>query len=627
MSAAFMLSPGVNVTEIDLTNVVPAVSTSIGAFCGQFNWGPANQRIMVDSENVLVSKFGKPDDTTFPSFFTAANFLAYTNNLRLVRAISSNTLNATANTVGVNIENEEDYEINYPLESQNGKYGPFYARYAGSMGNSLTVSVCSSTNSFGISGLKANTVTGNSMIKLTTDVSASVGSGDIITVNGVEYTVSSIANTNVIVSSPATSNNTLADTTTEWAYANYFDSAPGTSIYGSSQGASNDELHIIVIDTDGKFSGETGTILERYSHVSKAGDAKTDDGSPNYYATKVFNESKYIYCAEAIDNVNDWGQNASLNNFDSTKNYTIKLAGGTDTAPTTADIVSGYDLFSNGEEVDISLIMAGWVSDNSLATIADKICTLAFQRKDCVAFISPKRQDAVNSLNVDNIITFRNTIVPSTSYSVMDSGWKYQFDKYNNKYRYVPLNGDIAGLCARTDNIRDPWWSPAGLNRGQILNAIKLSWNPSKAQRDELYKNNINPVVSFPGEGIVLFGDKTMQAKASAFDRINVRRLFIVLEKAIATAAKYSLFEFNDEFTRAQFVALVEPYLRDVKGRRGIYDFRVICDSTNNTPEVIDTNRFVGDIYIKPARSINFIQLNFVAVRTGVEFSEVAGKF
>ena len=626
---AFQLSPGVNVTEIDLTNVVPTVGTSIGAFCGHFNWGPANQRLLIDSENVLVSKLGKPDNTpsNFCSFFTAANFLAYTNNLRVVRAVNSNTLNATANTVGTNISNEDDYEINYPLGSQLGVYGPFYARYPGSLGNSLTVSVCSSPEAFRTEGLKANTTTGNTIVRFSSNVSSLVSVGDVVSVEEVEYTIASVGTDTVTISSPATANVTLGDTTTFWKYAPYFDSAPETSIYGTAQGATNDEMHVIVIDTDGRFSGELNTILERFPHVSKAGDARTDDGSPNYYATRIFNESKYIYAAEHLDGGSNWGDIASTTNFDTVKNYTVKLAGGTDTAPTTADIVSGYDLFTNAEEVDISLIMTGWMSDNSLATIANKCCTIANQRKDCVAFLSPKRQDTVNSLNLDNIVLFRNTIIPSTSYSVMDSGWKYQFDKYNNTYRYIPLNGDIAGLCARTDNIRDPWWSPAGLNRGQILNAIKLAWNPSKAQRDELYKNGINPVVSFPGEGIVLFGDKTMQAKASAFDRINVRRLFIVLEKAIATAAKYSLFEFNDEFTRAQFVSLVEPYLRDVKGRRGIYDFRVICDTTNNTPEVIDSNRFVGDIYIKPARSINFIQLNFIAVRTGVEFSEVAGKF
>lgn len=633
MSAAFMLSPGVNVTEIDLTNVVPAVSASVGAFCGQFSWGPANQRIMVDSENVLVSKFGKPNSINYTSFFTAANFLAYTNNLRLVRAVNANTLNATANTAantGVNIANEEDYELNFPHESQLGKYGPFYARYPGSLGNSLKISVCSSADSFKKTGLTANTKTGNTTIVLSADVSSYVQPGDVITVNGEEYIANTISTNSVQVTVAPNSNVTAGKATTEWTYAAYFDSAPGTSIYGTAQGATNDELHIIVIDSDGRFSGEQGTILERFSRVSKASDAKTDDGSPNYYVTKIFNESKYIYSAEHLNGATNWGQIASLTNFDLVENYTVQLTGGTDDEPRTADIVNGYDLFANPEEVDVSLIMAGGsnaTSDISDLTIANKVCVLANQRKDCVAFISPTFENSVTHLDVDEIIQYRNLISPSTSYSVMDSGWKYQFDKYNNTYRYVPLNGDIAGLCARTDNIRDPWWSPAGLNRGQILNAIKLSWNPSKAQRDELYKNNINPVVSFPGEGIVLFGDKTMQAKASAFDRINVRRLFIVLEKAIAVAAKYSLFEFNDEFTRAQFVALVEPYLRDVKGRRGIYDFRVICDTTNNTPEIIDTNRFVGDIYIKPARSINFIQLNFIAVRTGVEFSEVAGKF
>ena len=304
-------------------------------------------------------------------------------------------------------------------------------------------------------------------------------------------------------------------------------------------------------------------------------------------------------------------------------NYEVKLSGGVNAAPSTGDIVTSYDLFSNPDEVDISLIITGAAN----ATIVNSVLDIAFQRKDCVAFVSPLRADAVEVVDVDAIVAYRTALTPSTSYSVMDSAWKYQFDKYNNKYRYVPLNADIAGLCARTDNIRDPWWSPAGFNRGQILNAIKLSWNPTKAQRDELYKNGVNPVCAFPGEGIVLYGDKTMQAKPSAFDRINVRRLFIVLEKSIAIAAKYSLFEFNDQFTRAQFVSIVEPFLRDVKGRRGIYDYKVVCDETNNTPEVIDTNRFIGDIYIKPARSINFIQLNFVAVRTGVDFSEIAGKF
>jgi phage tail sheath protein FI len=281
-------------------------------------------------------------------------------------------------------------------------------------------------------------------------------------------------------------------------------------------------------------------------------------------------------------------------------------------------------LFSNKELIDISLVLAGGSSANVQQYIIDNV---ANSRKDCVAFISPPSSAVVNNAGneVTSIQSYLTSLARSSSYVVADSGWKYMYDKYNNVYRYVPLNGDIAGLCVNTDTVRDPWYSPAGFNRGQIKNAIKLAFNPNKTQRDVLYAAGVNPVVSFPGQGIVLFGDKTLQSKPSAFDRINVRRLFIVLEKAISQAAQFSLFEFNDEFTRAQFVALVTPFLRDVQGRRGIYDFRVVCDTTNNTPQVIDSNQFVGDIYIKPARSINFIQLNFVAVGTGVDFTTIVG--
>jgi phage tail sheath protein FI len=704
----FQLSPGVNVSEIDLTNVVPGASSSIGAFAGQFSWGPAAIRVLVDSENRLASIFGKPNNNNFTSFFTAANFLAYTNNLRVVRAIdNSNTFNSTsisdfidlttltvstnsssnnvvftddvanyiergdtfnvttpagdrftltANTVSgntvvvynnlvgtstgssvalpttqtnVSIANETDYELNFQAGTYS-KYGAFFGRYPGVFGNSLTISVCSSANSFSKIGLTANTTDASSTVILNTGYANTfLSTGDVITIGGADNEVVSIgavtaATSSVELLNPLVGTKTDVTTTTKWAYADQFDSAPGTSQYVANKNARNDEMHIIVIDTDGRFTGERGTILEKYSHTSKADDARTDDGSPNYYVTKIFNDSKYIYVADHINGSTNWGSvsEASLS-FDYLVNYSSKLSGGTDVAPTTADIYAGYDLFADPDEVDISLLLTG---DNN-TTIVNRALDIVNQRKDCVAFVSPTRADAVESVNLDNIIAYRNTLTPSTSYSVFDSGWKYQFDKYNNKYRFIPLNADIAGLCARTDNVRDPWWSPAGFNRGQILNAIKLSWNPSKAQRDELYKNGINPVVAFPGEGIILYGDKTMQTKPSAFDRINVRRLFIVLEKAIAIAAKYSLFEFNDAFTRAQFVSIVEPFLRDVKGRRGIYDYKVVCDDTNNTAEVIDTNRFVGDIYIKPARSINFIQLNFVAVRTGVDFTEIAGNF
>ena len=704
----FQLSPGVNVSEIDLTNVVPGVSSSIGAFAGQFSWGPAGIRTLVDSENRLVSTFGKPTNENFTSFFTAANFLAYTNNLRVVRAIdNSNTFNSTAvsefinlgsltantrsgntevefsqpigtylssgdkftlttvdgpfvltantvsgsivnvvdNIVGaangaiavlpssqtdVSIANEEDYELNFYAGTYS-KFGAFFGRYPSDLGNSISVSVCSSNSSFSQVGFTANTTLGSQSVTLNVGYANTfLAVGDLVKVAGTDYPVTaftsaSATNTVLAVSKPASATATNVSASTRWAYADQFDSKPTSSAFAAdSKGASNDELHIIVIDTDGKITGEKGTVLEKFAHVSKAEDAKTDDGSPNYYVTKILDSSKYIYIANHLTGATNWGD--PLDNglaYDKLKNYYHKLGRGTNLAPSAADLQLAYDLFSNADEVDISLLITGAAD----ATLANHCLDIVNQRKDCVAFVSPIRADAVESVNLDNIIEYRNALTPSTSYSVFDSGWKYQFDKYNNKYRYVPLNGDIAGLCARTDNVRDPWWSPAGFNRGQILNAIKLSWNPTKAQRDELYKNGINPVVAFPGEGIILYGDKTMQTKPSAFDRINVRRLFIVLEKAIAIAAKYSLFEFNDSFTRAQFVSMVEPFLRDVKGRRGIYDFSVICDETNNTAEVIDTNRFVGDIYIKPARSINFIQLNFVAVRTGVDFTEIAGKF
>ena len=272
----------------------------------------------------------------------------------------------------------------------------------------------------------------------------------------------------------------------------------------------------------------------------------------------------------------------------------------------------------------MSLIITG----DANATVQNYvISSIAATRKDCVAFISPPSSSVVNQSGSEstNIATWLTSLATTSTYAIADSGWKYQYDKYNNIYRWIPLNGDVAGLCVNTDTVRDPWYSPAGFSRGQIKNAIKLAWNPSKTDRDTIYAAGVNPVISFPGQGIVLFGDKTLTTRPSAFDRINVRRLFIVLEKSIAEAAKYSLFEQNDEFTRAQFVATITPFLRDVKGRRGITDFKVVCDTTNNSSNVIDSNQFVGDIYIKPSRSVNYIQLNFVAVGTGVDFNTIVG--
>jgi len=560
---AFQLSPGVNVSEIDLTTIVPSVATSIGAFAGPFAWGPIGEIITISDEVRLAATFGNPDSTNYEYWFSAANFLAYTSNLKIVRAANiTTTRNATAN--GANnvalIKNEDDWLENW--SSGNTVYGVAAARYAGAIGNTLSVSIAD------------------------------------------------------------------ANTYSTWTYSGQFTSSPGTSTYVSNKGGTFDEVHVIVIDEDGLFSGTRGTVLEKFGFVSKAFDAKDDSGNSNYYKQVLQSKSKYIYWAShptTLSTGTSWGSSANNTAFANlTSNVTVSLSGGVDGTITTANVVTAYDSFNNAESVDIALIVSGPAD----ATLATALITTAETRKDCVVFLSPPKSNCVDNAGSETsaITTYRNTLT-SSSYAVLDSNWKYQYDKYSDVYRWVPLNGDVAGLCARTDLERDPWFSPGGLNRGIIKNVIKLAWNPTKTNRDDLYVKGINPIVSFQGEGTVLFGDKTLLSKPSAFDRINVRRLFIVLEKAIARAARFSMFEFNDQFTRAQFVALVEPFLRDVQGRRGITDFRVVCDDTNNTGEVIDRNEFIGDIYIKPARSINFIQLNFVAVRTGVSFDEVVGKF
>lgn len=560
---AFQLSPGVNVSEIDLTTIVPSVATSIGAFAGPFAWGPIGEIITISDEVRLAATFGNPNSTNYEYWFSAANFLAYTSNLKIVRAANiTTTRNATAN--GANnvalIKNEDDYLENW--SSGNTVYGVAAARYAGEIGNTLRVSIAD-----------ANTYTG-------------------------------------------------------WTYSTQFTSAPGTSTYVANKGGSLDEVHVIVVDEDGLFSGTRGTVLEKFGFVSKASDAKDDSGNANYYKQVLQTKSRYIHWMShptTIATGTSWGVTANNTAFANlTANVTVSLSGGVDGTITTANVITAYDSFDPAESVDIALVVSGPASQ----TVADSLISMAETRKDCVVFLSPEKADCVDNAGSEttDIRAYRDTLT-STSYAVLDSNWKYQYDKYNDVYRWVPLNGDVAGLCARTDLERDPWFSPGGLNRGIIKNSIKLAWNPTKTNRDDLYVKGINPIVTFQGEGTVLFGDKTLLSKPSAFDRINVRRLFIVLEKAIARAARFSMFEFNDQFTRAQFVALVEPFLRDVQGRRGITDFRVVCDESNNTGEVIDRNEFIGDIYIKPARSINFIQLNFVAVRTGVSFDEVVGKF
>jgi hypothetical protein len=510
------------------------------------------------------------------------------------------------------------------------------AKCPGALGNSLRISMCPSSQAFSSNltvtdSLRANAVTsGDTTINVngTPNAAANLIAGDLISVDGgSSYIRVASVNATAIITTTAPGTVTVGTAVLrKWQYADQFKVAPGTSDYATSKSAANDEIHIIVIDEDGNFTGTANNVVEKWAFVSKAADAKDSSGSSIYYPNVLNEQSEYVWWTGHQPGATNWGSNAQGVTFNEIRvPFSASMSGGADGTITTANVVSAYAQFANADSVDISLIISG-PANQAIAT--SLISNIAEVRKDCLVFLSPERADVVNNPGneVTDSLAYRDSLT-SSSFAVMDSGWKYQYDKYNDTYRYVPLNGDIAGLCARTDLERDPWYSPGGLNRGIIKNVIKLAYNPTKTNRDDLYVKGINPVVSFQGEGTVLFGDKTMLSKPSAFDRINVRRLFVVLEKSIARAARFSLFEFNDQFTRAQFVALVEPFLRDVQGRRGITDFRVVCDETNNTGEVIDRNEFIGDIYIKPARSINFIQLNFVAVRTGVSFDEVVGQF
>ena len=639
---AFQVSPGVLVQERDLTRIIPAVSTSVGAFAGEFRKGPLDEIVTVSSEQELVETFGKPDSNNFEDFFSAANFLQYSNALRVVRAQNSSIANAVASGSAFVIKNETDYINNYATGQ--GSVGEWAARTAGAWGNNLLVSICPSAAAYEttvVTTLGVAAVAGATSVTVTSGTNIAVG--DIINFSttastsdyndGHEYRVTA-KSTNVItiVRHPSGTGGLQRDVVINsnirrrWRFYDQVAGAPGTSPYATSKGGSNDEIHVIVVDEDGGISGTANTVLEVYQKLSKASDAKTPQGDTNYYPTVIQTRSKNVYWMDHNSGGSNWGNTASGTTFTAVTTPTLtSLQSGSDgSAVTVAQKKTAYEKFLDSETVDVGLIIAG----PGDSTHVDNVISIAEDRKDAVAFVSPERSDVVNVANANtqtsNVVGFYNSI-RSSSYVVFDSGYKYQYDRYNDVYRFVPLNGDIAGLSARTDLIADSWYSPAGFNRGTIRGAVKLAFNPNKTQRDDLYRNRVNAVVTFPGQGTVLFGDKTGLSAPSAFDRINVRRLFIVLEKAISTASKFQLFEFNDEFTRANFRNIVEPFLREVQGRRGITDFLVVCDETNNTGEVIDRNEFIAEIFIKPARSINFITLQFVATRTGVSFEEVAG--
>ena len=640
---AFQVSPGVLVKEKDLTNVIPAVATTIGAVAGQFNQGPMDEVTSISSEKELVETFGKPDSTNFEYWFSAASFLQYSSSLRVVRAANSSSVNAVVSGTALRIKNTDHYSngdgSTGPYNDGSANVGEWAARTAGAWGNNLKVSVCPSATAYETANKTttndASTAVGDTTIVLTSGTDFNVG--DIVNFGesgGHEYRITGVStNTLTFVRHPSgtgglhTAVANGSQVRRRWQYYDLVDKAPGTSVYASNRSGVNDEMHIVVVDEDGGITGVAGEVLEVYDSVSKGSDAKTPQGDTNYYVDVLYNQSEYIYWMDHVATGSNWGSAVAGLTFTAlSAPFARSLASGADgSAVTTAQLKTAYEKYNDADTVDANLIIAG----KGDATHIDNLITIAENRKDAIVFVSPERADVVNVTNsttqTTNVKGFFDGI-RSSSYVVFDSGYKYTYDKYNDVFRYVPLNGDIAGLAARTDLIADTWFSPAGFNRGVIRGAVKLAYNPTKEQRDILYRARINPVVTLPGQGTLLFGDKTGLSKPSAFDRINVRRLFITLEKAISTASKFQLFEFNDEFTRAQFRNIVEPFLREVQGRRGITDFSVVCDETNNSPDlVVDRNEFRADIFVKPNRSINFIQLQFVATRSGVAFEEVVG--
>lgn len=625
---AFQLSPGVEIKEFDLTSVIPTIATTPAGYVGLFQWGPVDQKVLIDSEKKLKDVFGKPFRSTTDVFysidwFVASNFLSYGGSLTVVRANQDDSHTATDCAAGITIKilNKEDYE----KQSIVGTIGAncewrFAAKYPGSLGNSLKVIVIDD---------------------------AEYGSTDETTVFYDTWKDK--------LGVPGTSD-----------YAANLTGCAGPGQCGGSGQLPccvvNDELHIIVIDELGLISGQKGTVLEVYPNLSKASDAKSSDGVSIYYRNVINNKSQYVWVGEhpgasganqsspagfyvSCPTCRSWGSEVAYNSSTGiaipyqqlySKEYRMVGLGQTlpvqdadknDIFTLKADTFENH--FSNTEEVDVSLLIAGHMNSSN----AKRVIEIASQRQDCIAFVSAAPLDLIENSGTGTtadgemftvLQTYRNAL-GSSSYGVMDGNAKYQYDRYNDRFIYVPLCGDTAGCCVRTDNTKEPWYSPAGYDRGRINNIVKLVWNPSKDYRDKLYSININPVVSFQGSGAILFGDKTLQIKPSAFDRINVRRLFNVLEKTIATAAKFQLFEFNDSFTRAQFRQLVEPFLREVQGKRGVTSYAIICDESNNTASIIDQNQFVADIFVAPSRSINFIRLNFIATPTGVQFAEFGG--
>ncbi len=791
----FQVSPGVNVSEIDFSTSTPNVSASVGGLVGRFTQGPVNTITKISSEQELTSLFGKPNEDTYKSYFSASNFLQYGNNLSLIRVVGTGALNATAGIPQTNTPVESTITGVFAAAVTDQSVGtgdaavtaealgtgdgtttaftlPTTAHTNRAAGLTIKVDgVAQAANTFTLSGTNTVTfatapadtlavtadftaldtftlpredfngdiavsvggssvtsgftVTGTSLVFAGGSIPADgaavlvslgarkkfaltgedVGASDSVTVNDattgftitgstpttkvvemttaptenitikiLNATTTSFSYTGVLVTHEEEGDNDIAAAAAavngEWAaksagvwgnnlkvytidsatnltafealntnFQNVISAAPNvasTDGLTATEAGRSTEVHVVV--TEINPSNGVETVLETFEFLSKAGNGKRADGTNIYYRDVINEKSEYIWSINHPSVGTNWGTNlvTTISGAEVATSFatigsdplTRPFGGGNDGAtPTAGQVILAYDLFSDPDSTDVTLVMTGeWGDITSGSTVQTSVISMVETRKDAVALISPPTSTVLGSNPLSAVVSyFDSTMTQKSNYAFVDSNVKYQYDKYNDKYRWLPLNGDIAGLMARTDNDRDPWFSPAGFNRGVIKNSVKLGWDQTKVHRDTIYPKAINPVVTFPGQGTVLYGDRTHTTKPSAFDRINVRRLFIILEKSIATAAKFTLFEFNDAFTRSQFTALVEPFLREVKGRRGIYDFLVVCDETNNTPAVVDANEFVGDIFIKPARSINYIQLNFIATRTGTEFEEIVG--
>lgn len=654
---ASQVSPGVVLKERDLSNAVVIGALQItAAFASTFKKGPIGEIVNINSQKEFIDVFGKPSDANAEDWYVASEFLNYGGRLAVVRA-GTTVLNATTGSAGVLVANKAAWDAGA------GSSETFVARSAGSWANGLKVVVVDRGADQIITLSSAPATPPAAGDNVTFNVGAGTKTAEVVSWDAVNKKLAVVLDDPTVLISTANTLENGASDISITAVADWYSNTeigstglklsaigprPGTSQFAADRGVKYDEVHIAVIDTIGEISGAPNTVVERFTYLSKISDAKSTEGATAYYKEVINLQSAYVYAGIApTANVNPstagageaWGQaSTALTSGDMlalSAVFTDDLGfGADDYVYNNSEIGDAYDLFLDTEATTVDFILMGgsMATETDTKAKASKIISIASSRKDCIAFVSPHKGNQIgvsgalsSNQQKQNTVGFFNGL-SSTSYAIFDSGYKYFYDRFNDKYRYIACNGDVAGLCVATSATLDDWYSPAGLNRGSLRNAVKLAYNPNKADRDELYQARINPIVSFPGSGVTLFGDKTALASPSAFDRINVRRLFLNIERRVENLAKQVLFEQNDEVTRSSFASALNSYLNEIQARRGVTDFLVVCDESNNTPEVIDRNEFVAELYIKPTRSINYVTVTFTATKTGVSFSEVIGR-